>query len=120
MGNNGEFRLKCGRGRIDQFDGYFFVDGGGTVNNAVDTATGVTALNTATGKFTVTFPYSFEKVYSYVAELNAISASNTNFAQVDSFNPNLNGKAVMVIGTYATASAANTTGSITWSVTARR
>lgn len=115
-----DFRLSTGRGRVDQYDGYFFVDGGGNVISPVDTSTGVTVAKVATGKYTVTFPYYLDKVYSYAADLAATSPSNTTFAQVDSFVANQGGKAVMTIGTYSTSSAATVTGVITWSITVRR
>lgn len=115
-----DFKLSTGRGRIDQFDGYFFTDGAGAVSNDIDTVNKVTVAKTGTGKYTVTFPYYLDKVYSYNAKLHATSADHASFAQVDSFVTNSGGKAVMTIGIYTTSSAANVTGCVTWECIVRR
>jgi len=115
------FKLATGRGRVEHYQGIFSVNGTGAVTNAVDTfGAGLTVARTATGKITLTFPVSFDKIYGYDAQLNLASATSVSFAQVDSFTGNSSGKAVAVIGTYGTASAADFTGTVCWSVDVRR
>jgi hypothetical protein len=115
------FKLATGRGRVEHYSGVFEVNGTSAVSDSVDSfGAGLEIERTGTGKITLTFPVFFDKVYGYRAELNLASATSVSFAQVDSFTANSSGKAVMVIGTYGTATAADFTGRISWSCDVRR
>lgn len=117
-----DFKLRSGRGRIDHYQGIFNVNGTGAVTGVLDTtgvSPGATAVRTGVGKITITFPRYYDKVYSYDAQLHMSGPNASNFAQIDSFTANSNGYAVMVIGTYGTSSAADFTGTVTWSIEVR-
>lgn len=117
------FKLATGRGRVEHYEGLFTTSttDGYAISAAADTFGGsLTIARTAVGKITITFPVKVEKVFSYDAKLHLTSASNTKFAQVDSFTIDSSGKAVMVIGLYTTATATDLAGKVTWSCDVRR